>query len=76
VLNANITNLVAYFLKIIAYTILVNYNNKEIKNKIKYSTRAIIYKDLEITYRFSKLLNKFLDSLFNNIGFINLPKDK
>jgi len=76
VLNADVIKLAMQVLKVTPLQILANYKELDFLLKTKHYTGATIYSNLIIAQAFSNLLNKFLETLFKDKGFVYLLKDK
>jgi hypothetical protein len=76
VLNADVIKLATQVPKVAPLQILVNYEEHDLLLETKYYTSATIYSNSTIAQVFLNLLNKFLETLFKDKGFIYLLKDK
>jgi hypothetical protein len=76
VLNADVIKLATRVLKIAPLQILANHEELDFLLKTKHYTGAIIYSNFIIAQAFLDLLDKFLETLFKDKGFIYLLKDK
>jgi hypothetical protein len=76
ILNADVIKLATRVLKITLLQILANYKELDLLLETKHYTSITIYSNLIIAQAFSDLLNKFLETLFKDKGFVYLLKDK